>query len=186
LAISLPSDIVLDVARAAEPQALEAARAKLTSRTAGAAAEGAVSSEVFSLGDLRNTLLGKGTARADETPESYRKFEAVVLSTFMQSMLPKDAGAVYGEGLSGDMWKSLMSQQLGTEVADAGGIGIADSLLKDHYLAGDAKVALSGVSSGPDKVRHDRERDLSSALVQELQRRLTADVAGNTGTAASE
>ena len=32
MAISPPSDIVLDVARAAEPQALEAARAKLASR----------------------------------------------------------------------------------------------------------------------------------------------------------
>jgi peptidoglycan hydrolase FlgJ len=187
LAISLPSDIVFDVARAAEPDALEAARAKLASRTAATVtAEDGGYATSFSLGDLRNTALGRGTAGADETPEAYRKFEAVVLSTFMQSMMPKEAGAVYGEGLSGDMWKSLMSQQLGTAVADAGGIGIANRLLKDHYVEGDAKVALSGVSSGPEKARHNREHDLSSALVQELQRRLTADIAGDTSPAAGE
>jgi len=115
----------------------------------------------------------------DETPETYRKFEAMVLSTFVQSMLPKEAGAVYGEGLSGDMWKSLLSQQLGTVIAERGGVGIADSLLKDHYYEGDTKVAVAGVSGGPEKARLDGERGLSAALVQEMQRRLTSDIAGD-------
>lgn len=177
MAISPPSDIVLDVARAAEPTALEAARTRLSN---WAGSVGFDVGAAFSAGDLRNSPLGNAGAGAADTPESYRKFEAVVLSTFMQSMMPKEAGAVYGEGLAGDMWKSLLSQQLGTEVAQRGGIGIADSLLKDHYREGDTMVALAGVSDGPEKTRLDRERDLSSALVQELQRRLTADIAGRT------
>ena len=119
--------------------------------------------------------------RADETaPKSYVDFEAMVLQTFVQSMMPKEAEDVYGEGMAGDMWKSMMSQQLGTVMADRGGIGIADSLLKGHYLEGDTKVALSGVSSGPEKDRLDQERSLSTALVQEMQRRLTSDIAGET------
>jgi peptidoglycan hydrolase FlgJ len=184
LAVSLPSDIVLDVARAVEPDAFEAARAKLAS-LAGRALGAEAPAARFSIADLRDSAMAKG-ATTEETPEAYRKFEAVVLSTFVQSMMPSKAGAVYGEGLSGDMWKQLLAQQLGTVMSDRGGIGIADSLIKDHYMDGDVKVALSGVSDGPGKAQHDQERDLSAALVQELQRRLTADIAGDVGAADKE
>jgi peptidoglycan hydrolase FlgJ len=185
LAISPPSDIVLDVARAAEPDAIEAARARLAS-LAGMAprATGAIGeSQPFSLGDLRNSAMARPASEADATPETYRKFEGTVLATFMQSMLPNHADAVYGGGMSGDMWKSLLAQELGSAMAERGGIGIADSLLKDHYRDGDTKVALSGVSSGPEKAHHDQQQNLSAAMVQELQRRLTADIAGNTNPA---
>jgi Rod binding domain-containing protein len=147
----------------------------------GAAA--AAVSQPFSLGDMRNSAMARPTTQKDATPETYRKFEGMVLATFVQSMLPKEAGTVYGEGMSGDMWKSLLSQQLGTVMADRGGIGIADSLLKDHYQDGDTKVALSAVSSGPEKAQHDQRLNLSAAMVQELQRRLTSDIAGDTSPA---
>jgi flagellar protein FlgJ len=174
LAISPPSDIVLDVARAAEPTTLDTARARLASRTAAVAG----SAEAFSVGDLRNSTLARETSSEEATPKSYVDFEAMVLQTFVQSMMPKEAEDVYGGGMAGDMWKSMMSQQLGTVMADRGGIGIADSLIKGHYLEGDTKVALSGVSNGPEKDRLDQERGLSTALVQEMQRRLTSDIAG--------
>jgi len=182
LAISPPSDIVLDVARAVDPEKLEAARARLANRTTAAAAG---LTEAFSAGDLRNSPLAVDASAGSETPETYRNFEAMVLSTFVQSMMPKEAGAVYGEGMAGDMWKSLMSQQLGTVMAGRGGIGIADHLIKDRYYDGDHKVAMSGVSAGPEQARHDQEKSLSSALVLELQRRLTADIAGDTAASAA-
>ena len=175
MAISPPSDIVLDVARAAEPATLETARARLASRAAVAGM-----AEAFSVGDLRNSPLGREQATDETSPKSYVDFEAMVLQTFVQSMMPKEAEDVYGEGMAGDMWKSMMSQQLGTVMADRGGIGIADSLIKGHYLEGETKVALSGVSSGPEKNRLDQERSLSTALVQEMQRRLTSSIAGDT------
>ena len=106
--------------------------------------------EAFSLGDLQEfAACREASTRRRPTPEPYVNFEAMVLQTFVQSMMPKEADAVYGEGMAGDMWKSMMSQQLGTVMADRGGIGIADSLLKDHYLEGETKVALSGVSERP-------------------------------------
>jgi hypothetical protein len=175
LAISPPSDIVLDVARAAEPTTLETARARLASRTAAAATGLA---EAFSAGDLRNSPLAGGPPVDEPTLKSYVDFEAMVLQSFVQSMMPKEAEQVYGEGMAGDMWKSMMSQQLGTVIADRGGIGIADSLLKGHYMEGETKVAMTGVSAGPEKYRLDQERGLSTAHVQEMQRRLTSDIAG--------
>ena len=162
MAISPPSDIVLDVARAAEPATLETARARLASRAAAVASGLA---DAFSRGET-GAPLSRETSTDGATPKSYVDFEAMVLQTFVQSMMPKDAEDVYGEGMAGDMWKSMMSQQLGTVMADRGGIGIADSLIKGHYLEGETKVALSGVSSGPEKNRLDQERSLSTALVQ--------------------
>ena len=112
MAISPPSDIVLDVARAAEPTTLETARARLASRTVAATAGLA---GAFSLGDLRNSpLAGEISRRLQTTPKPYVDFEAMVLQTFVQSMMPNEAEDVYGEGMAGDMWKSMMSQQLGT------------------------------------------------------------------------
>jgi peptidoglycan hydrolase FlgJ len=177
VAISPPSDIVLDVARAAEPTTLETARARLASRAAAAASGLA---EAFSLGDLRNSALAREASAQESAPGSYVNFEAMVLQTFVQSMMPQEAEDVYGGGMAGDMWKSMMSQQLGAVMADRGGIGIADSLLKGHYLEGETKVALSGVSDGPEKERLDHERSLSTAFVQEMQRRLTSSIAGET------
>ena len=185
MAISPPSDIVLDVARAAEPQALEAARAKLASR-AGIALGAAGMSQPFSLGDMRNSALASAAAPAGAAPETYRKFEGMVLASFVQSMLPNHADSVYGGGISGEMWKSLLSQQLGTVIADRGGIGIADRLLKDRYADGDTKVPLTGMSDGPEKARHDQAETLSTALVNELQRRLTAGIAGDVSPATED
>ena len=65
----------------------------------------------------------------------------MVLQTFIQTMLPKDAEAVYGKGMAGDMWKSLLAEQLGDAMAERGGIGIADRVLGDHYIEGETKLA---------------------------------------------
>ena len=56
------------------------------------------------------------------------RFEAVVLQNFIAAMLPEDAGSVYGTGLSGDMWKSMMSEKLAGEFARQGGLGIAERI----------------------------------------------------------
>jgi Rod binding domain-containing protein len=187
LAISPPSDIVLDVARAVDPAELAAARTQLAERArAGVGKVGfpeIASTEVSSknLADMR--FAGHAdTGKPDKTPEAYRKFEAVVLQSFMQSMMPKDSEAVYGKGLAGDMWKSELAKQLGTVLSERGGIGIANRLLKDHYMVGDKKVALTGASEGTRKDEADTKRMLSTALVQEIQRKLTSPLAAGDGS----
>jgi Rod binding domain-containing protein len=182
------------VARAVDPAELAAARTQLAERArAGVArtefpdvaAAGATSIETAAknMADMRfSGHAGAGKAeKSGETPEAYRKFEAAVLQNFMQSMMPKDSEAVYGKGLAGDMWKSELAKQMGTVLSERGGIGIANRLLKDHYMVGDKKVALTGASEGARKDEADMKRMLSVAMVQEMQRKLASPLAVDGG-----
>lgn len=68
------------------------------------------------------------------------QFEAHVLHSFIQEMLPKDANSVFGGGLAGDYWRSMMSEKLAEVMAKGGNFGIADYLREG---------AGSGVAIGP-------------------------------------
>jgi hypothetical protein len=191
LAISPPSDIVLDVARAVDPAELAAARTQLAERARAGAAKvefpDIAASEASSPATALKNMAGMrftghaGSEKTDQTPKAYQKFEAAVLQNFMQSMMPKDSEAVYGKGLAGDMWKSELARQLGTVLSERGGIGIANKLLKEHYMVGDKKVALTGASEGTRKDEADMKRMLSVAMVEEMQRRLNSPLSVHDG-----
>jgi peptidoglycan hydrolase FlgJ len=68
------------------------------------------------------------------------QFEAFVLQDFVAAMLPDKTESVFGKGLSGDMWKSLFAEKIAAQMADRGGIGIADRLLKDFHIDGDERL----------------------------------------------
>ena len=91
--------------------------------------------------------------------EPLQKFESFVLRTFVEAMLPKKASAVFGEGTAGDIWRSMMAEKIGEEIAAAGGIGIAALLEKDNaarIAAGTdalAEDAARAAGSGASKVR---------------------------------
>jgi len=174
LAISPPSDIVLDVARAVEPSGVQQARVELAKR-ANATGAGGISAS-FSLGDAGR--YGKAaTANAEaKAPDAFKRFEAMVLQTFVQNMMPKEAENVYGKGMAGDMWKSMLAGKIADVMAERGGIGIADRVLGDHYMDGKERKAVGPVSGGPGKAELDEQNRLSTALVQDLQRKLTRDL----------
>jgi Rod binding domain-containing protein len=48
--------------------------------------------------------------------------------TFIQSMLPKNAQHVFGKGTAGEVWKSMLAEKLGSEIARSGQLGIAKRL----------------------------------------------------------
>jgi Rod binding domain-containing protein len=177
LAISPPSDIVLDVARAVGPDGLDAARQRLATRS-GASASGADATFSLSFSGSARSAAASRTADAAAGADTFRKFEAVVLQSFVQAMLPKEASAVYGEGFAGDMWKSMMATQLADALAARGGIGIAASLATAHYRDGDTVVPVGQVSDATVSAEADSRKLLSTALVQEFQRQLTQSIAG--------
>ncbi|MCR4264814.1 rod-binding protein [Nitratireductor sp. ZSWI3] len=161
MAISPPGDIVLSVARAADPAKAAAARARLQ-------AHAAAGKDFSATVDATATQAARaaGTAR----PDTETRFEAMVLQNFLQSLLPEETSSVYGEGLAGDMWRSMMAQQLSETLAEQGGLGIARRVLSDHTLENDKKVPIGAISSTPEQQEAGKRALLSSALVNEIER----------------
>ncbi|MFD2058193.1 rod-binding protein [Mesorhizobium calcicola] len=188
LAISPPSDIVMDVARAVDPTDIVAARAALTKRAGGATGTFSVdtpgSLDTAASVDA-GSILSRATADKAATTDpakKFKKFEAMVLQTFIQNMLPKDTEGVYGKGLAGDMWKSQLAERVADVMAERGGIGIAKSVLADHYLDGKRVVPVGPVSGGPEKTEIDQQGSLSTSLVHELQRKAARSITGDETT----
>ncbi|TFF21691.1 hypothetical protein E3C22_13445 [Jiella endophytica] len=66
---------------------------------------------------------------AREVP-ALEQFEGFVLRTFIESMLPSEASEFFGKGTAGSIWRSMMAEQIGNEIAKGGGVGIADTIAK--------------------------------------------------------
>jgi hypothetical protein len=155
MTIAPASDIVLDALMAADPaksQAVADRLSQLRSSRAGdfdtaiAAPDGAnraastVAAGAISQDALTPALLAqRPPPRIDTTASSrgtvapaYRKFEAFVLQTFIEAMLPRDSAVNFGKGVAGDVWRSMLAEQLGSAVAKSGGVGIAKFLAAAH------------------------------------------------------
>ena len=121
MSIAPPSDIILDVAQAADPQRLQAATSKLAKLASGSATvpddfetlltqAGGLPASTTATPVLRNSTLATTPATVVTTPASpYRKFEAVLLQSFVQEMLPKDE-QLFGDAASADISRSMMAQ----------------------------------------------------------------------------
>lgn len=140
MAISPPSDILSEVARAADPARYQAAAQNLiqgASPLAGPSFEDtvrAVSAGPMGGGadiyQIRNSLRNDSeSVAAAKSKRAAQEFEALVLQTFVESMLPKNAENIYGKGNAGSIWKSMMAEQVSAQMARAGGIGIAENIL---------------------------------------------------------
>jgi len=135
MAISPPSDIVLDVLNNADPSRLEVAQAQLKAGQATAEAQRLASTDASFDATLRKDAVSEAHKlkhRLDgvekkQVPETYRKFEAMVLQNFIKTMLP-ESDEIYGKGSSGEIWRGMMAEQIANEIAREGGIGIADKL----------------------------------------------------------
>ena len=174
MAISPLSDIVLDVARAAEAGALQAAQARLSGGVAAATGGFSVAA--------RADPKGPAAPRAGERADPLQKFEAMVLQTFIENMLPDKAENVYGGGVAGDMWKSMMAQQLAETMAAQGGIGIARGMLRDHYVQDEKVLPVGAVSDPAASAATGNQDRLSAALVQEMQRKLARSLGEDAAT----
>jgi peptidoglycan hydrolase FlgJ len=174
LAITPASDIVLDVARAADPSKYQAAAARLARMGGNAAETRAANAPDWSAnleaaeskaatGSPGFTLPAQTPSRPVSTTaapakhlkaDPFKQFEAFVLQNFIQLMLPKQAENVFGSGTSGEIWKSMLADKLGSQVAAKGGIGIAARLAKDaearkaHTLQPADQPAASQIPTG--------------------------------------
>jgi hypothetical protein len=136
-----PTDIVLGVALAADPERYRAAAERLRSMSAEAAPARNADSVAFGASvekaagklESRPAVLANVSPRVNAAParrtgDAFAQLEAFVLQTFIQSMLPKNAAHVFGKGTAGEIWKSMLAEKLGAEIAGSGQLGIAARL----------------------------------------------------------
>jgi peptidoglycan hydrolase FlgJ len=143
------SDILLGVSNAADPARFRAAVSKLRALSSDqgefatmlasnkpAAQPAATPSASTGPEDALTPPSGSATPGSKATLASsttglgdvFNKLEAFIMQTFIQSMLPKEAPAVYGKGTAGDVWKGMLAEKMGNEVAKSGQLGIAKRL----------------------------------------------------------
>ncbi len=138
MAISPASDIILDVARAADPQ-----KAMATTRAlAGASAEasGAFAATLDGLPAARTALpdfsyrAATPVLQKAETPQHKAEIglESMLLKSFVDQMLPKDAADVFGSGVAGDVWRSMLSEKIADQIAKSGALKIGERLFATH------------------------------------------------------
>jgi len=143
MAITLPSDLILDVAQAVDPLQYRASVEKLNRTRSASTTPAEMTAMVDAsfaqlLASNNNTLpqtarMSEGHMQTTETgnrksAEAYQKFEAFMLQKFIEEMFTTDTPSVFGSGAGSDYWKSVMAEMIAGEVAKGDGIGIAKML----------------------------------------------------------
>ncbi len=173
MAISPPSDLILDVVRAADPAQVQEAQAKLKANKAAFAANslaeaGAGFSNALDSISTPATKAGLGNPEVSKDmskmPEEYRKFEASILQNFITSMLPSDSEQIYGKGSAGEFWKSMMAEQIANGMSKNGGIGIAEQMYSQ------ALARAEGAIVNPTTDESDRDRAMS--MITDFERQV--------------
>ncbi len=166
----------LGAVQAARPAGVETARALIANRASGVSP----TAKGFSLSASTANRSFQAEGSKAGALETFKRFEAMVLQTFIQSMLPKDGAAVYGKGVAGDMWKSLLAEKIADSLAERGGIGISDRVLGNHYgrveKPGFAELA---VTPQPGEGEGVAPTELAPALIEDMMRRLRESLVQN-------
>jgi len=180
MAFNPRSDVILEVLKAADPARASLAAERL-SALAGANAPGGDFAadldraalappapgafQAEGLADARSRL----SAMPDATDKAARakvEFEATLLNSFVGELLPKGT-SVFGEGTAGDMWRSMLSEQISKQIAKSGALGLSRRLFATHDLlparhaeaataAGSAAEMSANILSAPSAATIDK------------------------------
>jgi Rod binding domain-containing protein len=95
-------------------------------------------------GPLPATIATAHTHSAKEAREARAKtvgqqFEAVYLRQMLEESMPKDSDALFGEGTSGTMWRSMLADSLATTLSKTGSIGLAQMITKSALGSSEGK-----------------------------------------------
>jgi flagellar protein FlgJ len=144
MAFSPKTDVILEVASAADPSRASLAAQRLNAIAGSNATPADFVSSLNQAAGVANappSLPGGADARsrlaeAASGPEKLGKaktqFEAMMLNSFVSELLPKDTGEVFGQGMAGDMWRSMLAEQVSTQIAKSGKLGLARRLFATH------------------------------------------------------
>ena len=140
------TDVVLDVLNAADPARASLAAERLQALASGApasdftldldkaAAAAAKAPQPPGLANARRAF-ANATVASDPEAKAKVEFEAMTLNSFVGEMLPKDSTALFGQGTAGEIWRSMLSEQISRQVAKSGELGLSRRLFATHGLA---------------------------------------------------
>src|SRR5580698_59128 len=142
------TDVVLEVASAADPSRATLAAQRLNALagpnapTADFAADldrvakpGSATTAPLPGGADARSRLAEAQGGPDKMNQAKTQFEAMMLNSFVSELLPKDTGEVFGQGTAGDMWRSMLAEQVSTQIAKSGKLGLAKRLFATHEVA---------------------------------------------------
>lgn len=120
MSIRPPSDLVLDVVRAADPARAAAATERLTRAEAAGGAptfDAAMRAATQTPATAANAKVGQG-------------LEELLTRQLLQDALPKNAAAVYGAGTAGEIWRGFFAEHLAHALANSGRVGLSARIVK--------------------------------------------------------
>jgi peptidoglycan hydrolase FlgJ len=167
VSIKPPSDLLLDVAKAADPATSAAAAERLAKIAASGGKPGPAFSEILTDVGVPSARPMNPAGQSEAAPPSrfsgpsvdankkaYQGLEALLLQNLVETMMP-DGSDLFGEGEAGTVWRSMLAEQLGTSLSKKIDLGVAPKYL--HLGHGHGKSASkleSSTSLALDQVHH--------------------------------
>ena len=149
MAFNPRTDVVMEVLNAADPSRASLAAQRLSAlagsnapaadfsvdldRAASSATAIPAPLALANAADARSRL-AEIPGGPDKLGQAKTQFEAMMLSSFVGELLPKDASSVFGQGTAGDMWRSMLAEQVSLQIAKSGKLGLARRLFATHEL----------------------------------------------------
>ncbi|MDE2579149.1 MAG: hypothetical protein KGL46_10115 [Hyphomicrobiales bacterium] len=122
MSIAPLSDLVFDVARAADP-----ARAAAAAKILGASSIAPASVAATPDNSFRKTLASaappplvrppKPQLRASASQSAYSQLGALLVQKMIEGAMPDHGGSMFGKGFAGSTWKSMLAEHVAQAVA---------------------------------------------------------------------
>lgn len=101
---------------------------------------------------LHNALAGTGKAPSAEVKSALREkaeeLEGVFLNTLMSQMFSSiDARGAFGGGYAEETWRSMQAEQYASQIAQAGGVGLADQIMSSLLATQEAAQQTPAIKS---------------------------------------
>ncbi len=181
------TDVVLEVLNAADPARASLAAERLQALASGAPAgnfaldlDKAAAAAAAAQPPLQPGLANARQALADATlassPEAKAKveLEAMTLNSFVGQMLPKDSPALFGQGTAGEIWRSMLSDQISRQIAKSGELGLSRRLFATHELAtGERTPAAAAAATSANALSASTASDIASGAILTAARKRT-------------
>lgn len=158
MSIKPPSDLLLDVARAADPAAAAAAAERLGKIGARGGNMDVGFSEILdgvstpppSTADLAagTRVTPRPSAPVDANKKAYQGLEGLLLQNLVETMLPNNS-EIFGEGSAGMIWRSMLAQELGADLAKKVDLGIEPRYLRSGHGAASHRAKTAEMAEPP-------------------------------------